>query len=328
MRLVLVGFGNVANGFVNVLKREAQRFAAKTDCVPQIVGIATARRGARFFDPPLALHDLAGWEEKPAQKLAINDLATHAGVDVIIECTPTQAVDGQPALDLHRLALAAGKHVVSANKGPAAHDYRGLNDLAHSNRCIYGIEASVMSGTPCLRLIDSLSSAGIKSIRGIFNGTTNFILTEMEAGSSYLEALRLATERGYAEPDPSGDVDGHDVRLKVMILSQVAFGLAVEAQCVYMEGIRDMAESHVAKARAHGLRVKLIGQVEPGRVAVERMMIPESDALAAVSGATNAMAVETETLGTVSLVGAGAGACETGFGLLLDLYRVAEVMRG
>ncbi|MCB1043053.1 MAG: homoserine dehydrogenase [Acidobacteria bacterium] len=320
LRLALIGFGNVGQGFMRVLSKTQVR------CV--VAAIATKRNGCRLFRDHQPPSQLADWLQEPHETLTLEELVAHPHIDVVIETLPTDLDNPSNVMDIQTAALRAGKHVITANKGPAAHSYLALAELARENHVIYGVEATVMSGTPAIQLIHALQGAQIKRLQGIFNGTSNFILSQMEGGSQYADALTEATRLGYAEPDPSADVDGLDIRAKLMILAQVAFGVSHTTQDIQIAGIRDLDQRLVAETVAAGKRLKLVGLLDPKSASVRLMSLPETDPLARISGATNGIAVTTELLGTVSLIGPGAGAEETGTALLVDLNRVLEVNHG
>jgi homoserine dehydrogenase len=184
-----------------------------------------------------------------------------------------------------------------------------------------------MSGTPALRLArTALAGCHIGEVRGILNGTTNFILTEMEAGASYADALAEAQRLGYAEADPTADVEGHDALGKLLILSAVVMDAPLKRDQVARQGISHITLGDVRRAQVEGKRWKLIAQLrrEGGRVEarVGPQAIPVTAPLAGVAGATNAITYVTDLLGEVTLVGPGAGRRETGFALLADLLDI------
>jgi homoserine dehydrogenase len=197
-----------------------------------------------------------------------------------------------------------------------------------------GAEGTVMSGTPALLLgRHLLRGAGVRGVRGILNGTCNYILTRMEAGLPYEEALAEAQEKGYAEADPTGDVEGIDATGKVVILANLLMGASLRMADVERTGISDLTAADVEEAASAGERWKLIGAAERaedgtvrGRVRPER--VPLSHPLAGVGGATNAVTYSTELLGDVTLVGPGAGRLETGYAVLVDLLEIHRTAAG
>jgi homoserine dehydrogenase len=214
-----------------------------------------------------------------------------------------------------------------SNKGPVALAYAELAQLAAEKGVRWGFEGTVMSGTPALRMpLVSLAGNDITEVRGIFNGTTNYILTKMEEGMSYDVALKQAQELGYAEADPTADVEGHDARGKVVILANVIMGAPLTKNDVACKGISQLTLDDIAEAKAQGKRWKLLarcskaGDTVTASVAPE--MVPLDDPLASIMGATNAITYECDLAGPITLVGAGAGRVETGFSILIDLINI------
>jgi homoserine dehydrogenase len=223
--------------------------------------------------------------------------------------------------------LENGKHVVTTNKGPTALYYPELAALAREKGVEIGVEGTVMSGTPALRVgQELLGGTTISKVQGILNGTTNYILTQMESDASYQEALAQAQEHGYAEADPTGDVEGHDAAGKVVILANLLMDAPLTMADVPCQGITQITSAEIAEAKTAGERWKLIGTVEQTKDGVEAsvkpLRIPLSHPLASISGATNAITYTTDLLGEVTLVGPGAGRMETGYALLEDLLAI------
>jgi homoserine dehydrogenase len=197
------------------------------------------------------------------------------------------------------------------------------------------MEATVMAGTPVLSTVrEGLAGARVRAVRGILNGTTNYILSAMAAGRDYSEVLKEAQEQGYAEADPTADVEGYDALAKTLILAAVVFGHTLKPDQVKREGITGVTKEQVQRAIDEGKRIKLIASVQavadigsaPLEARVEPVALPLSDPLARVDGAMNALTFETDTLSQVTIIGPGAGRLETGQGLLADLIAVAGVL--
>lgn len=257
-------------------------------------------------------------------------MAAESGADVVVELSYTDLETGEPAASHVRAALEAGKHVVTTNKGPIALHYGELEALARERGLCIGVEGTVMSGTPALLVgAHLLRAAGIRRIRGILNGTCNYILTRMEAGSSYDEALREAQERGFAEADPSGDVEGFDAAGKAVILGNLLLEGSLTMSDVERTGISGLSSDDIRAAAAAGERWKLIGSVErvDGRVraSVGPERVPLSHPLASVGDAANAVTYSTELLGDVTLIGPGAGRLETGYAVVTDLLEIHRI---
>jgi homoserine dehydrogenase len=218
-------------------------------------------------------------------------------------------------------------HVTTTNKGPLALFSKELVDLANKKGVQFLYEGTVMAGTPLLNLIrETLAGSGISEMKGILNGTTNYILTQMEAGMDYAAALEQAQKLGYAEAVPDADVLGWDALAKVTILANVVFGASLSPGDSPCTGITGITPEQIAAAAADGRRHKLIGRVwrdgTEVRASVAPQLVDLSHPLAGVGGATNAMTITTDTLGDVTIVGPGAGRRETGFALLNDLITI------
>ena len=338
MRLVFIGFGTVGQGLAELLLAGRDELARRFGFEWTVTGIADTVKGSAY-DPGGI--DLAGALALAAkgESLAALDrggqgwdalgMARHAEADALLEATYTDIKTGEPATSHIRAALERGVHVVTTNKGPLALHYRELAALAQAHGAEFLFEGTVMSGTPVLNLVrDTLAGAEILEMQGILNGTTNYILTRMEEGLSYENALAKAQELGYAEAVPDADVLGWDALAKVTILANVVFGAALEPGDSPCEGITKITAADIARAKAEGKRYKLIGRVwrEGGKVkaAVAPRLVDLAQPLAGVMGATNAVAIRTDALGEVTVVGPGAGKAQTGFAMLTDLLTIVR----
>jgi homoserine dehydrogenase len=331
MRIVLIGFGTVGQGFVEILRDKGDELRREYGFAPQLVGVATRSRGSLMADEGLDLRMLLDSSARgrldmyPAVAGVVRNLPTlelleQCGADVMLEAGTTDLQTAQPALDHCYTALAKGMHLVLANKGPIALAYPELQSRARTVGKRILFEATVMAGTPSLRLAQqALAGATISEARGILNGTTNYILTQMEGGMSYAHALEQAQSLGYAEADPTADVEGWDAASKALILAAALFGKPLKMSDMTVRGISKITTEDVEAARAAGERWKLIARVTPTGGSVEPLRIPVTHPLASVSGATNAVTYATDLLGEITLVGAGAGRKQTGFALLADL---------
>ena len=261
--------------------------------------------------------------------MSITDMISAGAADALVEVSPTDLDTAQPALACCQAALDAGLHLVLANKGPVALAYSDLKARARARNLQMRYEATVMAGTPVMSLAeDALAGCEIRAARGILNGTTNYILTQMESGMSYADALAQAQALGYAETDPSGDVEGWDAAGKVLILANALFGSELAMSDLDVSGITEISAADIADAEAQGQRFKLIAAATPEGGEVRARRLPVSDPLASVGGATNAITLETDLLGAVTLIGAGAGKRETGAAILADLLAIHRTTRG
>lgn len=335
-RLSMIGFGNVGQGLAQILRDRGEALAERYGARFQIVAISDLMKGSVYDPGGLDAGKLLNAVQTEGNLTSID--APHRGWDslqtiketnaeFVLEMSFTDLETGEPALTHVREALAAGKHVVTTNKGPTALHFPELKELARDNGVEFGVEGTVMSGTPALRLgQDLLAGAGVSKVQGILNGTTNYILTQMEAGATYGEALAEAQEKGYAEADPAGDVEGHDAAGKVVILANLLMDLPLTMADVDCEGITGLTPEDIAVARQNEQRWKLIGKVEAQgddyTASVQPTRLSLSHPLASVSGATNAITYTTDLLGDVTLVGPGAGRVETGYALLGDMLAI------
>jgi homoserine dehydrogenase len=330
-RLMLNGFGAVGQGFAQILRDQGERIAQREGVELQIVAVATRSRGCVYNPAGIApaalldaiqtgsLRDLEGARDcDPAELIASVE------ADVLVEASPTNLQTAEPATSYIRAALERGWHVVTANKGPTALRYTELKALADQKGVFFGIEGTVMSGTPSIRLaLEALAGCEISELRGIVNGTTNYMLTQMEQGRTYDDVLAEAQRLGYAETDPTGDVEGHDAAGKALILANVLLNAGLTLDAVECSGITKITPEAVTEAAAAGERWKLIARVwregEQVRAQVAATRLPVSHPLAGVAGVTNALCITTDLLGDVTLIGAGAGSVATGFALVSDI---------
>jgi homoserine dehydrogenase len=336
MRLALIGFGNVGQGFAEILVKNGGDLAQRYGLQLEIVAVSDLLKGsvynAQGLDAASLLTavrtdgDLSN-VEAPQRGWDALETIRNCNADVIVELSYTDLETGQPALDHIRAALKSGKHVVTSNKGPVALNYRELKSLADEKELQIGVEGTVMSGTPALHLGHNLlAGAGIQRIQGIVNGTTNYILTRMESGASYADALADAQARGYAEADPTGDVEGFDAAGKAVILANLLMDADLTMADVQRQGISKLMPQDITEAASAGERWKLIALIEQTKDGVKASVQPirlhTSHPLASVSGATNAITYSTSLLGDVTLVGPGAGRMETGYALIGDLLAI------
>ena len=338
MKLLFVGFGTVGQGLAELLVEKKEHLVQEFGLDYSVVGIADELKGSLFNPSGLDLEKALSvaregnkLDEGSENKFDGDALAMirAAQADVLLEATYTDIKTGEPATSHIREALNKGMHAVTTNKGPIALFYKDLAQLAAEKNRHLLFEGTVMSGTPVLNFIrETLAGSQVQEIKGILNGTTNYILTRMEEGMSYEEALKKAQELGYAEAVPDADVLGWDALAKVTIMAKVFFGANVQPFDNPCEGITSITAASIADAINRGKRFKLIGKVWREGDYVKASVGPEevdlAHPLAGVMGATNAVTVSTDTLGDGTVVGPGAGRRETGFSMLIDLISIAR----
>ena len=324
LKVAVLGCGSVGSQVVRLLGEQAADLAARVGAPVELAGVAVRRpEVVREVDvpPELVTTDAMG-------------LVTRPDVDLVVE-----VIGGiEPARSLILAALESGKSVVTANKALLAEDGPTLFEAAEkAGRDLY-YEAAVAGAIPILRpLRESLAGDRVTRVLGIVNGTTNFILDRMDSsGAGFAEALEEAQELGYAEADPTADVEGFDAAAKAAILASLAFHSRVTASDVHREGIAEVTAADVQSAREMGSVVKLLAicelrETEDGQsavaVRVHPAMIPRSHPLASVREAFNAVFVESEAAGQLMFYGPGAGGSPTGSAVLGDLVTVARNRR-
>ncbi|HEY0500419.1 MAG TPA: homoserine dehydrogenase [Kutzneria sp.] len=318
IKVAMLGCGTVGTEVARLLTDQAEDFAARIGTPVQLTGIAV-RRPNKHRDVPAEL------------LTADADSLVESDVDVVVE-----VIGGiEPVRSLLLKALRAGKSVVTANKALLAEHGPELYAAADASGADIYFEAAVAGAIPLLRpLRESLAGDRINRVMGIVNGTTNFILSAMSAtGAGYAETLDEASRLGYAEADPTADVDGFDAASKAAILASLAFHTRVTAGDVHREGISAVTSADIAAARALGRTVKLLAicervtdadGVESVAVRVHPAMIPNSHPLASVGGAFNAVFVEADAAGQLMFYGQGAGGAPTASAVLGDLVAVAR----
>ncbi|MDR1965750.1 MAG: homoserine dehydrogenase [Synergistaceae bacterium] len=337
-RIGLVGCGTVGTGLIELLALKSGHLLEKYGVEFKIIFVTDAVKGTVFSDSGLDPAEISGelerrrdLSESPHAREGLGslpDLIKSAKLDMLCEATPTNYKTGEPGMTILRSALSSGVSAVTSSKGALGLDMAGLKKLASDNGAMLRFESSVMSGTPLISLVRGpLAGCEVSRVEGILNGTTNYILTEMGEGASYGDALASAQRLGYAEADPSGDVEGFDAAVKVCIMSAEFFGVPLAMGDVRRTGITGVTEGDVKRAAESGGRIKLIAGVERDGGSAKGYVAPRvlgsGNPLASISGATNAVSVTTDNLGTITISGPGAGKRETAQGLMADMIEIA-----
>jgi homoserine dehydrogenase len=348
LRLSIIGFGTVGQGLAELLFGKEALLKQDYGLDVKLVSVANSRHGFIYRENGL---DISMLLELAAAR---RPLTEHPGVshwdnaleglratggDVLAEATGTNLRDAEPGVSHIRTALSQGMHVVTANKGPAALYAQELFALAQAHGVQLRLESTVMAGTPVISTLrEGMAGAQVQAMRGILNGTTNYILSAMAAGRDYTDVLTEAQAQGYAEADPTADVEGYDAVAKTLILAALVFGRSLRPEQVARQGITHITREQMQQAREQGKRIKLVAslrllqepaagantQTAPLEARVEPMALPENDPLARVDGVINAIAIQSDTLPEVTVIGPGAGRLQTGQGLLSDLIAIAR----
>jgi len=318
VKVGLLGLGTVGGGTFNVLKRNAQEIARRAGR-----GIEITAAAARDYDPA----DLPGIESITVSDNAFA-VVDDPEIDIIVEL-----IGGyEPARELVLKAITSGKHVVTANKALIATHGNEIFASAQKQGVMVAFEAAVAGGIPIIKAVrEGLSANRIEWIAGIINGTGNFILTEMrDKGRDFADILSEAQKLGYAEADPTFDVEGIDAAHKLAILASIAFGIPLQFDRVYTEGIGHITRDDVAYAEQLGYRIKHLGvtrRTEKGvELRVHPTLIPDRRLIANVDGVMNAVLVKADAVGPTLYYGAGAGAEPTASAVVADLVDVARTL--
>ncbi len=316
-KIALLGMGTVGGGVYEIIEKQKEEMPFKIGAALEVVKVLV-RNKAKYADriPAEKLTDV--WE----------DVIGDDSIDIVVE-----VMGGiEPARTYIKAALEKGKHVVTANKDLMAMHGHELLELAGEHHCDLLFEAAVAGGIPIIRpLKQCLAGNHITEIMGIINGTTNFILTKMkEDGMDFGEALQLATDLGYAEADPTADIEGYDAGRKLAIMASIAFHTPVTFDDVFTEGITKITAKDMRYAKEMGCSIKLLGiakNTETGiEVKVHPTMIPENHPLAAVNDSFNAVFVHADAVDDAMFYGRGAGALPTGSAVVGDIMDVARNM--
>lgn len=317
MRIGIAGLGNVGAGVVKIIQKHARDLERRSGKKFKILAVS-ARSKKKSRGIKLTSYE---WVHDPLE------LVNNPDIDVIVEL-----IGGSSgvAYDLVVAALSAGKHVVTANKALLAHHGHALALLAEKQGVSLNFEGSVAGGIPAIKALrEGFAANDVQSVRGILNGTCNYILTEMrETGRDFKDVLKEAQAKGYAEADPSFDVDGIDTAHKLSILTALAFGTKPDIGKVETKGIRNITAADIQHATELGYRIKLLGlcRREGKKIiqSVEPCLVPEQSALGSVNGVLNAVHVQGDFVGTGWLVGRGAGEGPTASAVVADLIDIAR----
>ena len=319
LRLGIAGLGTVGASVVRLLQGHEDALVSQLGRPVRVVA-ASARSQDR--ERGLSMADIV-WHDDPVS------LARSGSIDVFVELIG--GADGS-AHDSVRAALDAGKSVVTANKALLAAHGVALARLAEEKGAQLAFEAAVGGGIPIIKTLrEALAGNRLTRLYGILNGTCNFILSRMEGGMAYSAALAQAQQLGYAEADPTFDVEGLDTAHKLAILTSVAFGTEIDRDSIFVEGISHIEPEDIAAADELGYRIKLLGVAQRTESGIEQRvhptMVPRDSDIARVSGVTNAVAVEGDFIGSVMLSGPGAGGNATASAVVGDIIDLARGVR-
>src|SRR5918912_2414423 len=320
LKVGLAGLGTVGASVVRLIERQREALEARCGRSIEVVAV-TARAQAKQREIDIGRFR---WVADPVK------LAADPEIDVFVEVIGGES---DPAKDAVETALAAGKSVVTANKALLARHGVALAAIAEKHHVALNFEAAVGGAIPIVKTLrEGLAGNSLARVYGILNGTCNYILTRMEQEKlSFADCLKEAQRLGYAEADPTFDVEGHDTAQKLAILASLAFGTKVDESAVYVEGISSIAPADLRAAEELGYRVKLLGVAVRTAKGIEQRvhttMVPKSSSIAQVMGVTNAVTIDGEGIPPITLVGPGAGGAATASAVLADIADVARGIR-
>ncbi|MDB4166594.1 homoserine dehydrogenase [Gammaproteobacteria bacterium] len=337
--IALIGFGGVNRALANIISINPENFYREMGFNIRIVAVSDIFLGSVYSPEGI---DLDLLNELPVAEGAFaslrngnakadnEDIIKNSNADIIVEATVTDSVTGQAATSHCRWALANGKHVSTTNKGPLAFAEKELMDLALINNVSFEYEGVVMSGTPILRFVGKLMKGSeINKFTGIMNGTANYVLGLVEQGQTFTDAITSAQQQGFAEADPSADVEGKDVMLKVIVLANRLWGANLTQDDVKCVGITCLSEAMVKEAVAEGQHWKLIGEAskkDDGSIiaSVSPKKLDLFHPLSSINGVVNAITFTSGMLGDVTISGPGAGRTETAYAILSDIIAIHQ----
>lgn len=340
-KLALIGFGNVARALSRLLIRKQDLLKSQYDVIFSFTGISTGKHGCAVNPDGLDMEEALRLVEggNPLSSLStlpVEDslsVIKNSNAHVMFENSPVNTLTGQPALDHIRTALELGMHAITANKGPVVHGYRELTALAQSKGKTFAFESTVLGGSPLFSVFrETFPLAELSSFKGILNATTNIILSRMETGESYEDAVRYCQSVGVAETDPSNDVDGWDAAIKVAALITVLMDTPFTPQQVNPIGIRGITPDMISKASMEGKRYKLVCSVEKMGDQIQARVAPElvdaSSPLYGIMNSSTGVTFRTDVVPDYSITvtereGMSGGPVETAYGLFADFARIA-----
>lgn len=340
-RLAIIGFGNVGQEFARLLIAKREWLLKSKGLDVEVLAIATRSKGSLLSKRAL---DLARVQDEIATKGHLRDygpevtdlsplsIIDECDADMMIELTTLDIENGQPAKDHISNALQAGMDVVTANKGPIAHSYDQLRSMARSRNVRLRFEGTVMDGTPVFNLVErTLPGCEVIGLRGILNSTSNFVLSEMNRGRTMEEAVKEAQRRGFAEADPSLDIDGWDAAAKITALANVMMEARMKPQMVKRQGIRDITTEELRTEAKNGRRIRLVAtaaqQGDGVELSVHRQAMGPDDPFWAVDGTSSALTIRTDLMGDITILETDPTVTQTAYAVLSDLLLTVESIR-
>lgn len=341
IRLAMIGFGNAGQAFARLILNKKEDLKKEYGYEILVSAIATGTRGC-FYNPQgldlaKAVEDLASLSENPenlAGKFGLTnskEIIQKGEYDVLLELTPLNIESGQPAIDHIDAALSRKKHVITANKGPIAIDYRRLAKKAQDSKVKLLFETTVMDGTPVFNLVkETLPFCKVTGFRGILNSTTNFLLEEMAKGVNMEEALEAGRKRGFVEADPSMDTLGWDGAVKTTVLINVLMNGDIKPWQIDREGIENISLKDIEEAQKERKVIKLVcqGKLKDGKIlgSVKPEAIAKDDILATVKDTTSILSIDTDLMKTITIIEHEPDIEQTAYGPFSDLLNLFRIL--
>jgi homoserine dehydrogenase len=336
IRLALLGFGNAAQSFAQLLIEKESDIENSYGTKHVVTAITTKSKGGLYnplgIDLGKALEDVSSKkrfdeEGKSFSSLSSIDVVETAEYDVLVELTPLNIFSGQPAIQHITGALSRGKDVITANKGPIAWDFQALKALAKANNCLFFYETTVMDGTPVFNMVqETLRLCKVLEIEGILNSTTNYILEELALGKAKDKIMEEGKRRGFIEADPEMDTQGWDGAAKLTALMNVLMNCNMTPDQVNRKGIDEITYEVIQEAKTRGKVIKVVcrGEIKDEIIvgSVEPIEVDENSLLGTISGTSSLVTITTDLMGKVSIVEHDPEIQQTGYGVLSDLLRL------
>jgi len=341
LRLVMIGFGSVGQGFAKLLLSKRDWLLRVKGLDVEVLGIATKSHGSLLSTKALDLdhvlkhlkdhNTLVGYGPESTD-LTPTKMINACDADLMVELTTLAIDSGQPAIDHIKAAFDMGMDVITANKGPIAYAYKDLRNSARSRGVHLRFEGTVMDGTPVFSLVEkTLQGCTITGLEGILNSTSNFVLTEMSEGKTMQQAIKKAQARGFAEADPSLDIDGWDAAAKIAALANVIMDADSTPKDVEREGIREVSRDDVKRATSEGRRIKMIASASPTadkiRLSVRPELIGPESPYWSVEGTSSALTIKTDLMGNITIVESDPQVTQTAYAVFSDMLLIVESIR-
>lgn len=341
LRLAIIGFGNVGREFARLLIGKRDWLLRTKGLDIEVLAVATKTKGSLLSGRPLNMEHVLDHIKAKGTLLDYGPESTGLGpievikktdADLMVELTPLNIESGRPAIDHVTAAFEVGMDVVTANKGPIAFAYDDLRTLARSRGTHFRFEGTVMDGTPVFNLVEkTLPGCQVLGIEGILNSTSNFVLTEMSLGKTADEAIREAQAGGFAEADPSLDVDGWDAAAKIAALANVLMDARSDPTKVDREGIRGISKADLERARADGMKMKLVARAAREGDHVVLQVKPElvdgTSPFWPIDGTSSAVTLKTDLMGDITISEINPKVAQTAYAVLSDVLLITESIR-